>query len=166
MTVRRINITGVGGKIVNIPLHKINIASKLISEPITLGVVSKLPMNGMEMLLWNDLVDRKVMTTSRTKLRKPVSRSIGIKRTTNAASGGVTRIQTKLINSGKKDEICPKPLCTEIRVFRTWTEIEKGERLWVMKLLQAFLCRSMNNSLTQDERNSLIKREHVIGQII
>lgn len=87
-TGRRINIRGVGSQIVN------------------MGIVSKLPVNEVEMLLENDLAGRKVMTSSPTKSRKPVRNKKSNKklRKTNAVSGRITRTQAKLINRWKEGE--------------------------------------------------------------
>lgn len=47
----RFNIKGVRGESINIPIHRVNIKLKVISETIDVGIVSKLPMlmgNGLE----------------------------------------------------------------------------------------------------------------------
>lgn len=56
----------------SIHLHKVKIELNLISEPITEGVVNKLPMSRVLMLLGNDLASRKVINSSLNKQRKPV----------------------------------------------------------------------------------------------
>jgi hypothetical protein len=53
-------IKGVGSYI-NVPLHTVNLKSKLVSGPVTVGVRPTLPIKGISMLLGNDLAGDKVI---------------------------------------------------------------------------------------------------------
>ena len=48
-------ITGIEGGEISVPLHVVNIKSKLVSGKITVGVRSKLPFEGIHLLMGNDL---------------------------------------------------------------------------------------------------------------
>ena len=47
----------------NIPIHKVNIQTRLKSGIVNVGIVEKIPMERVEMLLGNDLAGRRVKTT-------------------------------------------------------------------------------------------------------
>ncbi|XP_072046476.1 uncharacterized protein [Amphiura filiformis] len=53
-------IRGVGMEVLSVPLHRINLTSTLVSGPITIGVRQEWPVEGISMLLGNDLAGEKV----------------------------------------------------------------------------------------------------------
>lgn len=53
-------IQGVGGKFMPVPLHQVELRSKVISGQVTVGVVSTLPVPGVTFILGNDLAGDKV----------------------------------------------------------------------------------------------------------
>lgn len=53
-------IRGIEGNYVPVPLHTVNIKSELVNGPVTVGVVSRLPIEGVTFLLGNDLAGDKV----------------------------------------------------------------------------------------------------------
>ncbi len=54
-------IQGVECGFVNGPLHCVNLSSDLVSGPVIVGVVSTLPVEGVHLLLGNDLAGYKVV---------------------------------------------------------------------------------------------------------
>ena len=54
-------IQGIGMEIINVPLHKVNLKSDLVSGTVTVGVRPQLPVKGVSMLLGNDLAGGKVL---------------------------------------------------------------------------------------------------------
>jgi hypothetical protein len=54
-------IQGVECGFVNVPLHSVNLSSDLVSGPVTVGIVSNLPVEGIHLLLGNDLAGDKVV---------------------------------------------------------------------------------------------------------
>ena len=54
-------IQGIGMEIINVPLHKVNLNSNLVSGPVTVGVMPQLPVKGISLLLGNDLAGNKVV---------------------------------------------------------------------------------------------------------
>ena len=65
-------ISGVGGGFISVPLHKIHLQSDLVSGPVTVGVRHSFPIEGVSMLLGNDLAGRKVVPEVRV-VEIPVS---------------------------------------------------------------------------------------------
>jgi len=55
-------IVGVGGESMNIPLHKAYIESDLVQGEVIVGVTDSLPVNGVSMILGNDLAGSRVQT--------------------------------------------------------------------------------------------------------
>ena len=53
-------IQGIEGGKVNVPLHKVNLSSELVSGPVSVGVTGSLPVKGVHLLLGNDLAGGKV----------------------------------------------------------------------------------------------------------
>ena len=53
-------IQGIEGNYVPVPLHRVNLKSELVNGPVTVGVVSSLPIEGVTFLLGNDLAGDKV----------------------------------------------------------------------------------------------------------
>ena len=54
-------ISGVEGGTISVPLHKTHLQSNLVTGVVTLGVISSLPVEGISMLLGNDLAGWKVI---------------------------------------------------------------------------------------------------------
>jgi hypothetical protein len=54
-------IQGVECGLVKVPLHHVNLTSDLVSGPVTVGVRSVLPVDGVHLLLGNDLAGDKVV---------------------------------------------------------------------------------------------------------
>jgi hypothetical protein len=54
-------VQGVECGFVNVPLHCVNLASDLVSGPVTVGAVTSLPIEGVHLLLGNDLAGDKVV---------------------------------------------------------------------------------------------------------
>ena len=54
-------IQGVECGFVKVPLHHVNLTSDLVSGPVTVGVRSVLPVDGVHLLLGNDLAGEKVV---------------------------------------------------------------------------------------------------------
>ena len=55
-------IQGVEGGYVNVPLHQVNLKSDLVSGPVVVGLRPKLPVQGISLLLGNDLAGGKVLS--------------------------------------------------------------------------------------------------------
>ena len=56
-------VTGVGGKTVSAPLHRVYVCSGLVeSDVVAVGVVDTLPVDGVQVLLGNDLAGSRVQT--------------------------------------------------------------------------------------------------------
>ena len=56
-------VTGVGGKTVSAPLHQVYVCSGLVeSDVVVVGVVDTLPVDGVQVLLGNDLAGSRVQT--------------------------------------------------------------------------------------------------------
>jgi len=53
-------VQGIGMEIINIPLHKINLKTDLVSGEVTVGIRQQLPVKGVSMILGNDLAGGKV----------------------------------------------------------------------------------------------------------
>ena len=58
---KNVLIKGVGTEYMKVPLHEINLKSNLVSGPVTVGVMSKLPIDGAHMLLGNDLAGKQIL---------------------------------------------------------------------------------------------------------
>jgi hypothetical protein len=54
-------VSGIGGTFAPIPLHVINLKCGLVAGPVSVGIVSKIPVEGVSLLLGNDLAGDKVM---------------------------------------------------------------------------------------------------------
>ena len=48
-------IQGTEGSYILIPLHRVNLKSKLVTGPVEVGIVPSLPMKGFSFLLGNDV---------------------------------------------------------------------------------------------------------------
>jgi hypothetical protein len=57
-------IQGVECGLIKVPLHHVNLSSDLVSGPVTVGVRSVLPVDGVHLLLGNDLAGDKVVVNS------------------------------------------------------------------------------------------------------
>ena len=57
-------LQGVKCGIVNVPLHHVFLTSDLVSRPVTVGVRSSLPIDGVHFLMGNDLAGGKVIPSS------------------------------------------------------------------------------------------------------
>ena len=57
-----VSLQGVKCDIVNVPLHHVFLKSDLVSGPVTVGVRTSLPIDGVHFLLGNDLAGVKVVT--------------------------------------------------------------------------------------------------------
>ena len=68
VTQEKINIKGIGGKKVEIPLCEVEFHSKWKTRPTIFGVMDSLPMKGISLLLGNDVGARITYTRKRTKL--------------------------------------------------------------------------------------------------
>ena len=70
----RVSFQGVEYDIVNVPLHHVFLTSDLVSGPVTVGVRSSLPIDGVHFLLGNDLAGGKVVpspvVTDRPKIKE------------------------------------------------------------------------------------------------
>ena len=64
-------ISGVEGGVISVPLHKVDLHSDLVSGSVTVGVKSSLPVEGVSMLLGNDLAGGKVVPEIRV-VKAPV----------------------------------------------------------------------------------------------
>ena len=56
-------IQSIEGNYEPVPLHRVNLKSELVNGPVTVGVVSSLPIEGVTFLLGNDLAGDKVCTS-------------------------------------------------------------------------------------------------------
>ena len=56
-------IKGVVGDFISIPYVEVNLCSGLVNGPVKIGLTDSLPMKGVDMLLGNELVDHKVLTS-------------------------------------------------------------------------------------------------------
>ena len=54
-------IQGVEGGFINVPLHRVNLVSDIVSGSVVVGVMETLPAKGVSMLLGNDLAGGKVI---------------------------------------------------------------------------------------------------------
>ena len=54
-------IRGVEGGFINVPLHRVNLVSDIVSGSVVVGVMENLPAKGVSMLLGNDLARGKVI---------------------------------------------------------------------------------------------------------
>ena len=54
-------LQGVECDIVNVPLHRVFLTSDLVSGPVTVGVRTSLPIDGVHFLMGNDLAEGKVV---------------------------------------------------------------------------------------------------------
>ena len=67
----RVLITGVDSPdYTSVPLHNVHLLSKLVSGPVTVGIKSSLPFDGVHLLLGNDLAGDKVVVNVNPKLVK------------------------------------------------------------------------------------------------
>ena len=53
-------VSVVGGSYMSVPLHTINLSSKFVAGPVSVGVVPEIPVPGVNLLLGNDLAGGKV----------------------------------------------------------------------------------------------------------
>ena len=63
-------ISGVEMGVLKVPLHEVNIKSSLINGNIVIGMRSSLPVEGISLILGNDLAGEKVMVDPRV-VEKP-----------------------------------------------------------------------------------------------
>ena len=63
---------GIEGGCVNIPLHKVNLVSDLVSGSVVVGTRPTLPIKGVSLLLGNDLGDGKVVADPKVT-SKPIT---------------------------------------------------------------------------------------------
>ena len=64
-------LQGVGGNVVSAPLHQISLDSEIVCGTVIVGVVDSLPMQGISMLLGNDLAEERVVPHPRV-VEKPI----------------------------------------------------------------------------------------------
>ena len=64
-------IQGVGGDFVSVPLHQISLDSEIVCGTIIVGVVDSLPMQGISMLLGNNLAGERLVPHPRV-VEKPI----------------------------------------------------------------------------------------------
>ena len=64
-------LQGVGGDFVSVPLHQISLNSEIVCRTVIVGVVDSLPMQGISMLLGNDLAGERVVPHPRV-VEKPM----------------------------------------------------------------------------------------------
>ena len=57
-------VQGVEGGFINVPLHRVNLVSDIVSGSVVVGVMETLPAKGVSMLLGNDLARGKVIAES------------------------------------------------------------------------------------------------------
>ena len=72
-TGERVIIQGVGGNVVSVPLHQISLDSEIVCGTVIVGVVDSLPMQGISMLLGNDLAGERVVPHPRVVEKLSVS---------------------------------------------------------------------------------------------
>lgn len=60
---KQIDIKGKRGEPMKIPIHRTDIKSKWISEMVAVGVINRLSIEGVDMLMGNDLAKSKVEIT-------------------------------------------------------------------------------------------------------
>ena len=72
-TGERVVIQGVGGNVVSVPLHQISLDSEIVCGTVIVGVVDSLPMQGISMLLGNDLAGERVVPHPRMVEKLSVS---------------------------------------------------------------------------------------------
>ena len=72
-TGERVVIQGVGGNVVSVPLYQISLDSEIVCGTVIVGVVDSLPMQGISMLLGNDLAGERVVPHPRTVEKLSVS---------------------------------------------------------------------------------------------
>ena len=60
-TGKKVLIQDVNDGLKLVPLYTIELSSGFVSGPVTVGIVTKLPMRGISMLLGNDLAGSKVL---------------------------------------------------------------------------------------------------------
>lgn len=56
-------VQGVGQGCMNVPLHSIWLTSEQVSGPVKIGVCSELPVEGISVILGNNLADSKVFSS-------------------------------------------------------------------------------------------------------
>jgi len=59
-------IQGVGLDVINVPLHQIFLKSKLVSGPVIVGIRPTLPIEGISLILGNDLEFNLILRLSAT----------------------------------------------------------------------------------------------------
>ena len=69
----RVILQGVGGNVVSVPLHQISLDSEIVCGTVIVGVVDSLPMQGISMLLGNDLAGERVVPHPRVVEKLSVS---------------------------------------------------------------------------------------------
>ena len=72
-TGERVVIQGVGGNVVCVPLYQISLDSEIVCGTVIVGVVDSLPMQGISMLLGNDLAGERVVPHPRMVEKLSVS---------------------------------------------------------------------------------------------
>ena len=72
-TGERVVIQGVGRNVVSVPLHQISLDSEIVCGTVIVGVVDSLPMQGISMLLGNDLAGERVVPHPRMVEKLSVS---------------------------------------------------------------------------------------------
>ena len=55
-------IQGVKSEVISIPLHIVNLHTELVSGPVMVGAMTSLPVEGISLILGNDLAGNRVMT--------------------------------------------------------------------------------------------------------
>ena len=63
-------ITGVDIGVLEVPLHEVNIKFSLINDNIVIGMRTSLPVEGISLILGNDLADERIMVDPRV-VEKP-----------------------------------------------------------------------------------------------
>jgi hypothetical protein len=78
-------IRGVEGGFVQVPLHEINLNCDLVSGPVTVGLIESLPVQGVSMLLANDIAGGTINKTADARVSKNKRKSI--KRSSDVQNG-------------------------------------------------------------------------------
>lgn len=66
-------IHGIGGRYINVPIHRISLDSNIVRGLVEVGVVDSLPMKGISMLLGNDLAGERVVPHPRVMVEPNTS---------------------------------------------------------------------------------------------
>ena len=121
-------LQGIGGYVINVPLHKVELKSDLVSGLVVVGVRPTLPIEGISLLLGNDLAGEKIIVNPHM-IKKPCSQNDE----SNIENGcsftypscAVTRAMSKKMSKQTSDNATSSSMLDLSQTFMANSELDK-----------------------------------------